>query len=123
MTLFQRIKIPFLKEFRESMLSGKKTKTSRTKRYGKPGDTFEAFEAVFELTDVQKKALVTVAHLYYKEEGFENKEDFIACWEKLHPKKGYVPNLLVWLHSFRKVATLYYTKEFLSKRKKREAEK
>ena len=52
-----KIAIPFLPEFREAMLAERKTATSRTKRYGYPGDYFEQFGRLFILVDVYRISL------------------------------------------------------------------
>ena len=100
-----KVHIPFLKQFREPMLTGKKTMTSRMKRYGKKGDTFEAFGSTFVILGVSKVPLGDVVYLHYEEEGFTQRKDLIQCWEKLHPRKGYVPQQEVWVHTFHKEVT------------------
>lgn len=90
-------------EFEDAMKSRIKRCTSRNKRYGEPGDTFKKWGAEFELTDVKHFTLHLVADMYYESEGFDRPSEFIKCWEKLHPKKGYEPNKQVWVHFFRKV--------------------
>jgi hypothetical protein len=44
-----KVKIPFQERWRGAMLEQHKVCTSRNKRYGKPGDTFQAFDADFEI--------------------------------------------------------------------------
>ena len=44
--------IPFRPEFKDKMLKGLKTATSRTKKYGNAGDTFNAFGATFRIIHV-----------------------------------------------------------------------
>ena len=95
--------IPFLAEFKERMLSGQKTFTSRTKRYGREGDIFKAFGHLFALTAVYKGSLRFVANKRYLDEGFPNTEAFIEVWKRLHPRKGYDPNQTVWIHRFKKI--------------------
>lgn len=94
------VEIPFMPAFRLPMLTGRKTATTRTKRYGWPGDTFTTFNVRFLLTGVKRLALQTVAHSYYQQEGFDTPTDFIRCWRVLHPRKGYVPKQYVYLHIF-----------------------
>ena len=95
------IKLPFKEDFKERMLSGRKTCTSRNKIYGKAGDTFEAFGATFEITDVERHSLRTVAWRFYYDEGFSSPEEFTVCWKKIHPRKGFIASQLVWVHWFR----------------------
>lgn len=98
----KRIKIPFLKEFKKDLLSGKKTMTSRNKKYGESGDRFTVDGKEFELTKVTRQTLFSVSHMLYEEEGFAKPSEFIEVWKRLHPKKGYSPNQLIWLHIFKK---------------------
>lgn len=106
-----KINLPFREEFRDRMLSGRKTCTSRTKRFGEGGDTFEAFEAEFILERnnaglntiaVDRFPLSYVAKYFFGGEGFDTTEDFIECWKKIHPRKGYDPEQKVWVHYFRR---------------------
>ncbi len=91
-----------MKRFMVPMLTGHKTLTSRTKRYGKSGDTFDAFGATFRLLDVSKMQLDEVGRRWY-DEGFESFTSFVLCWKGLHPRKGYDPEQWVWAHLFEKV--------------------
>ena len=97
------VRIPFWRQFKEPMLRGQKTWTSRTKKYGKVGDIFEAFGSTFELKEVTQMLLSKVAINHFVEEGFESFLDFVDCWEKLHYLKGYVPEQKVWVHVFEKL--------------------
>ena len=97
------IQIPFLPQFEPVMLSGQKTMTARTKRYGNPGDTFPAFGASFQIMSIAKIQLCDVAWEHHTEEGFPTVIDFIECWKKLHPRKGYIPKQKVYAHTFKKL--------------------
>ena len=98
----KKIDIPFLPEFEESMLSGKKKATTRTKRYGEPGDWFLAFGKTFVLTWVYETMLESVAYHFYFEEGFESRQEFIDCWDRLHPRIKFWknPERTAYLHRF-----------------------
>jgi len=95
------ITIPFMAEFEERMLTGKKTATTRNKKYGNGGDLFSAFNHTFQLTKVYKVYLQDVCATAYEKEGFNSQPEFIECWKKLHPRKGYVPDQEVWFHEFK----------------------
>jgi len=95
-----QIAIPFRPQFKQDMRDGKKTFTTRTKRYGYPGDWFIAFGMYFVLTRVGKTHLKIVAECHYHQEGFESPRGFIEIWEELHPKMGYQPHRDVFLHEF-----------------------
>lgn len=95
------IKIPFNADFERLILEGKKTATSRTKRYGEVGDCFEAFGKEFFITDIQKLCLGIIATFHYEEEGFETPKEFAKCWAELHPRKGFDPYQYVYFISFK----------------------
>ena len=100
-----KVFIPFHEDMAFQILAGRKTCTSRNKRYGNPGDTFnvrdETEETVCELTEVKKEKLQTVAYEYYRAEGFNSVEGFVDKWNEIHPRKGYQPLQEVWLHIFK----------------------
>lgn len=98
----KEIEMPFLPEFEESMLSGKKTTSTRPKRYGYPGDWFPAFGRVFVLREVYPSFLDVVVSLHYVEEGFNSPREFIECWDRLHPHVSYLqrPGRSVYFHLF-----------------------
>jgi hypothetical protein len=98
----KEVLIPFQPEFKESMLAGKKTATSRPKRYGYPGDWFPAFGKTFVLTAVQRTYLDIVVRLHYKEEGFDSPHAFVQYWNRLHPVITFSqrPSRVVYLHYF-----------------------
>jgi len=95
-----RVGIPFLPQFHDVMLNGTKTMTSRTRKYGEKGDTFPAFEQVFEIVNVFQLRLDVVAWLHSREEGAKDPQDFMKVWALIHPRKGYVPEQEVWVHEF-----------------------
>jgi len=90
-----------MSEFRDRMLSGQKTATTRTKKYGNGGDLFSAFGHTFQLTKVDKVFLQDIASTFYAQEGFKSQQEFCDCWIKLHPKKGYQFDQEVYLHQFK----------------------
>ena len=96
-----KVRIPFKFRFSEQMLTGVKTATSRTKRYGNAGDTFDAFGREFELTDVYQDTLEVVAHDLWREEGCFASSHFEDVWRSIHPLKGFVPDQVVWVHKFK----------------------
>ena len=95
-------KIPFQPEFKVPMLTGKKTATTRSKRYGYPGDWFPAFGKVFVLTQVYPSFLDVVISHHYLEEGSDSPQEFIECWDRLHPQISYLrrPGRSVFFHRF-----------------------
>lgn len=95
------VNIPFLPEWKDKMLSGQKTCTSRNKKYGQIGDTFNIYGATFELTNINSEYLFYVATSLFKEEGCTTPNEFIEVWERIHPKKGFVRQQSVWVHHFR----------------------
>ena len=99
-----RTTIPFNGRFKDVMLNGQKIMTSRTKRYGEVGDKFEAFGSIFVITDQHKNNLGDIALNFFIEEGCSSSADFMDVWKNLHPKKGWDPEQLVWVHKFQKEA-------------------
>jgi len=97
-----KVFIPFKDMFRELMLTGTKTMTSRTRKYGEIGDIFQIFGTTFEIVNVCQKSLDVVAWLHYREEGAESPSEFMKGWATIHPIKGYVPTQQVWVHQFRR---------------------
>lgn len=97
------IKIPFKKEFRQALLDGKKTKTSRNKKYGDLGDTFDIFDGVFKITAIEKQPLEKVATQWYAEEGCDSPAAFRDIWIKLHPIKGFEAEKDVFVHTFTRI--------------------
>lgn len=97
------INLPFHPTMELAVLNGKKICTSRNKRYAHPGDYFLLGNNMYYITAVFKSTLEEVATTYYKDEGFESKEEFIALWKKLHPMVGYIPTKKVWVHWFNRV--------------------
>ena len=100
------INLPFKPAMQEAILAGKKSCTSRYKRYGNPGDTFEMFGQRFILTSVIGMiGLGVVANQLFREEGFDTPEAFWETWRKLHPRRtGFGKNDdKVWVHRFRKL--------------------
>jgi hypothetical protein len=95
-----KITIPFRDDMKELIISGVKTCTTRNKRYGCIGDTFEIDKRVFVLTWVSHVYLKQVFDTKYKEEGFVTPFEFALVWIQIHPRKGYDPNQSVWLHEF-----------------------
>ena len=97
-----RINIPFQESWREAVLDGRKVCTSRGKRYGKPGDTFGAFGQEFELLAVARVSLEDVSQHLFRQEGCSSPEELRAIWAELHPRKGFVPEKMVYVHWFSK---------------------
>ena len=95
--------IPFQSQWQDKMLEGIKVCTTRTKAYGRWGDTFKAFGEVFVIIKVDRKILEDVADNFFHLEGCESPEKFIEVWEGLHPIKKWVPKQIVWLHHFSKL--------------------
>ena len=100
--MLEKIDLPFQSEWESAMLSGKKIATTRTRRYGYPGDCFEAFGRVFILTQVYPSFLDVIISLHYLAEGFDSSQEFIAFWDRLHCGVPYLkrPSRAVFFHRF-----------------------
>ena len=94
------VKIPFLPEFKDRMINGLKTATTRTRPMGDPGDYFVAFGKEFQIYSVINMELEMVVEEYFKQEGFKTPQEVIDIWNKIHPIKKYYPNQRVYLHLF-----------------------
>lgn len=97
----KEVRIPFKEQFREAMLSGKKTCTTRTKQYGKPEDCFRVFDAEFELIVVVPSIAMWVGNYLYKEEGFDQPGEFHKLWGKMHARLA--REAIVFVHVFKRV--------------------
>ena len=92
--------LPFDARWREAMMWGRKTCTSRRKRY--KGSAFDAFGLQFVIVSVELLPLSIVAEHLWAKEGCDSPEDFRAVWVKLHPRKGWQPDQEVFVHHFRR---------------------
>lgn len=106
-----KVEIPFQEMWRDKMVNGEKICTTRTKRYGKKGDTFEAFDLTFVLTLVLPATLRSVADNRYVAEGCRSAQEFVSIWRRLHPRKGWVPEQRVQVHWFARLYTETVTVE------------
>ena len=97
-----QVYVPFKDGFKEAMLCGVKTATSRTRKYGNQDDTFTAFGVEFKITDVSVFTLDSIATHLWKQEGCGSKEQFKRIWTQLHPVAGFQPDQRVWVHRFRR---------------------
>lgn len=92
----------FRPDFKEPLLAGIKTCTSRTKRMCNPGDRFIAFGAEFEVLEIKDVSLYEVS-LLWKEEGCTSQAHFIEMWNAIHPTRRYDEDQRVYLHTFKRV--------------------
>jgi len=98
------IEIPFLPEFESALRDGRKTATSRSKRYGNPGDQFTAFGMEFLIMEVRQEKLADISLFYYGVEGLGSPAEFIAIWRRIHPRKEFDPEREVWFHRFKRLS-------------------
>lgn len=98
------LSFPFAPAWREKMLQGQKICTSRTRPCGQPGDTFFQFGQEFTLTRVEQQPLEFVAVQLYEAEGCRSPREFMAIWRDLHPRRGWDPDQVVFVHHFQKGA-------------------
>jgi len=97
------VRLPFRSRFREPMRCNVKLMTCRTEKMASPGDRFEAFGAVFEVTHVMRMRLGYVASDCFLQEGCVSYQDFLDLWGRIHPTKGFDPEQIVWAHCFKQV--------------------
>ena len=98
------MRLPFQPRWRPLVLSGAKTTTVRTRRYGAAGDGFEVEGARFRLVEVVPMALAAARDRWWREEGMESPAQFEAVWAENHPARGFRPADQVWVHRFERVA-------------------
>jgi len=98
-----KVKISFLERFKEPLLNGTKTMTTRSKRCGWKGDTFKAFGTTFQIEEVYIAALSWITKYRWKEEGCTSEEDFMNVWKSIH-KKLNDPRSQWHVHKFKKVS-------------------
>lgn len=94
--------LPFLPEFRRPVLEGRKTVTTRKRRYGSAGDVLETpWGARVVLVDVREVPLGVVAEVHFDREGCLSPRDFVEVWAKCYPEDVWDPDRRVFLHEFR----------------------
>jgi len=81
MTLIQ---IPFSKKMEIAVIEGRKCCTTRSKRYGSPGDEFKLSDGLYRIVDVQIMTLKKVMWDLHKLEGTNTMSDFEVLWRSLH---------------------------------------
>jgi hypothetical protein len=100
------IEIPF-NDWSLDKLKHGKICTSRTKRYGREGDTFKVdfgdYYTIYRITHIVRLPLWLVRDYLYKAEGATSSSDFVRVWKKIHPKRGFVPDDIVYTHFFEEV--------------------
>jgi hypothetical protein len=109
-----KIEIPFNDWSKDKLRRGIKTATTRSKKYGEPGDTFEVrfnleqherFSRVrtYELVSITRKSLANVAERHFKEEGAESPQEFIEVWNDTHPRRKFRSQDIKYFHRFKEV--------------------
>jgi len=99
-----KIEIPFNNWSKERLKQGKHA-TTRIKKYGEVGDTFTVDGMTYGLHFVGKCHLQFISFFMWKTEGAKDEIEFINVWEKIHPRKGFDPEQLVWFHYFTEKTT------------------
>lgn len=102
------INIPFNDWSKNKLAEGIKTATSRNKKYGEPGDTFEVVLPdgriiKYELIAVTRKKLHEVRDKHYKDEGCSSPVEFVDVWVDIYPREGFNGAKRVWYHEFREL--------------------
>lgn len=92
-----KITLPFTPEMERAAARGDKICTTRLERKGEPGCFFYLDTGVYFLNDVIDLPLKIIAEKFYRLEGFNSPEEFIAFWDGLD---GYPPHADVWMHQF-----------------------
>lgn len=82
------------------MLSGEKTTTVRTKRFGEAGDEFEVEGVRFRLVEVLQVSLAEARDRWWREEGMASPQEFERVWAENHPQRGFRASDAAWVHRF-----------------------
>lgn len=102
-----KINVKFRSKSRHQLELRIKTCTTRPRKLGEVGDHFFVTLSTgtkrYELTKVIKVPLSTVYYYYYKQEGYNTKEEFGKMWITLHPFRGLDMKWQVWLHIFEEI--------------------
>ena len=93
------VSIPFSPPMASAAIEGMKCCTSRSKKYGSPGDFFAINGAIFRLIDVQLHSLNYIKTRLYRVEGFNSPEAFEHGWRQLH-RGHYIPEKTYFVHFF-----------------------
>lgn len=97
------VHLPFQERWRPLVLSGAKTTTVRTRRYGHAGDEFEVSGRRFRLVEVRALPLREARDVAWRDEGMASPRGFEDAWRENHPTRGFRGEDSVWLHRFEKV--------------------
>lgn len=98
-----QVNIPFRSYWAGKVQRGIKTCSTRPTRFGKEGDTFCIFGATLRITAVHRHELRYVAAHLWRQEGCENPDHFQKVWAMIHPRKGFVPDWMVYVHFFERI--------------------
>lgn len=100
------IEIKFNKWSKDKLIHELKCATSRNKKYGDVGDTFEVvFDDLkvihkYKLQMVIKLPLWFIASELFKSEGCKTSSEFKEVWCDIYPRKGWVDEQVVWYYYF-----------------------
>ncbi len=97
--------LPFTPEMAAAVRAGHKICTSRTSRYGNVGDVLLSDAGSLRILRIMQLSLAHVARELYGAEGFGSPEAFIDTWKRIHPRAGWRPDQIVWVHVFEQVAS------------------
>jgi hypothetical protein len=101
----RRIEIPFREDMRLAVSQKRKFCTTRSKKYGEPGDFFELMSEDgshhdYLLIAVRRHTLNYVVHNLWCIEGCANLDEFLNLWDDIHKRKEYDPEQKLWTHYF-----------------------
>lgn len=95
--------LPFLPMFHPYLRNGTKTATTRSKKYGEPGEIVESPIGPLRILSVERKTLRDVRDNWWREEGVANPSQFEKVWADIHPGTGFRPNDMKWFHLFERL--------------------
>lgn len=96
-----KIKIPFNLWSQDKLLFGLKTATSRHKKYGDVGDTFEMADRTYYINLIVKLPIWFIRNELYLTEGCDTPEEFEKIWTEIYHVFKLTEE--VWYHHFTKM--------------------
>lgn len=84
----------------ERIASGQKICTTRSKRYGNPGDCFYAGKSRHELKEIIQFPLWFVRDFLWHPEGAQSPQEFTKIWREIHPREGLKEDKIGYTHFF-----------------------
>lgn len=93
-------KIPIDSRFWPRILEGSMMYHAMTRVYAQPRDHFFILGHKIFVVSVTNSTLGDLSNFGYKAQGCDSPYDFIDYWKHYHPRMGYKPEKVIYLHWF-----------------------